>query len=440
MKRSVLAIFVCVFLKTLYAADSSALSDFERSLMDVQTSQNEFEQSLLNQEGSELEPVYKAREELLDAIRNKDTATVSQKIEELENMQSYPVKTIHAGEKFAAYNDLKMYRAMLKMLVQRLQNAYDSTSLQNEAYAGNDGLMAYAEDYINKFASKSLYEGIERYLDTESDLTEAEIHELRLMLYLPMAYDSRDNIEKVRTLASYFVENYSDHPDAEWVRTCVLEPLERASFRVEFLKDRNARSEEIIASRFYTGGIGFNVYFLGGGFGYSGHYRKDLAKPSSYPVNGEVYLQLSRLSVSGELINAGHKGVINLGMSFGFVAYDSRYWKIRPYVGFSKCLFNADPVKPYFDSVHNGKDYSYYSFDDWGSEDTEFFGSALTLGVNVDLKFATSFRSIDSYGVWSVAVVSKFGVSQLDMKKGFPVTRGNGHDVFFALGLGLYFW
>ena len=58
MKRSVFAIFVCVFLKTLYAADSSALSDFERSLMDVQTSQNEFEQSLLNQEGSELEPVY----------------------------------------------------------------------------------------------------------------------------------------------------------------------------------------------------------------------------------------------------------------------------------------------------------------------------------------------------------------------------------------------
>ena len=42
MKRSVLAIFVCVFIKTLYAADSSALSDFERSLMENQSSQNEF--------------------------------------------------------------------------------------------------------------------------------------------------------------------------------------------------------------------------------------------------------------------------------------------------------------------------------------------------------------------------------------------------------------
>ena len=81
MKIKILMFVMCLFSATLFAAD--VFTTFDLS-------------------DPELGPVYRVRGELLDAARDRDTATVSQKIAELEAMQTNSLITIHDAEVLSA--------------------------------------------------------------------------------------------------------------------------------------------------------------------------------------------------------------------------------------------------------------------------------------------------------------------------------------------------
>ena len=113
--------------------------DFEKSLMTPQasndgSSNNEssdnsteaFEQSLMTTGDSEMEPVYKLRETLLENIKKRDTAQVSKNISELESMQTKQCLPIVDLEKKMIYLDLKMYRRLIPHMVHEYRAAYDT--------------------------------------------------------------------------------------------------------------------------------------------------------------------------------------------------------------------------------------------------------------------------------------------------------------------------
>lgn len=400
----------------------------------------DFKQAPMDIDSSGLESVIKIRDELLDAYRRGDTAEVSQKIAELDGLPPNSVHGIHDAEKFGIYHELKMYRAMLQLLIKTFKNAYDPLNFQDVVYAGNDSLMAQTKEYINKVASQTLYGEMVKDI-ANSDLDDSEMREMMLLLHLPLTYWNRKALDETKYFAYEFVQKDAAHPDAEWVQKSILEPLNRANFKELFEKDRTENKETKIENKLYTGGFGVNVYFLGGGFGYDGYYREDMVKPESYPINAEIYLQIKRFSISGELINSALKGVMNLGFSFGYVVYDSRNLKIRPYVGFSGCIFNGSTTNPFYDSTHDDYDHStYYGYPAGESYESPDRNTAFTLGVNVDYKFGTAYLFGSNSKFTSFSVVGKFGLSQLDLEEGYPVTQGSGFGAFFAIGFGVYFW
>jgi hypothetical protein len=418
MKIKILMFVMCLFSATLFAAD--VFTTFDLS-------------------DPELGPVYRVRGELLDAARDRDTATVSQKIAELEAMQTDSLITIHDAEKFGIYNELKMYRAMLKFLVQYHKNAYVKKA-KNTRYAGNDGLTTFTQMYFEMSRSKKIHEEIEREL-ADSDLDETEIREMRLMLYLPLTYYDNEYLEKVKRRAQVFLSNDGDHPDAEWVRKSIMAPLDRMDFIEMFYKDRANRKEHVIQNSLYTGGLGVNVYLLSTGGGFKNYYRKDWIKPDNYPVTGEIYLQIKRFSISGEFVNSGHKGVLDLGAALGYVVHDSRYLKIRPYIEISGCIFGGNTKVKSFSTGRDDYDHMIFEGVPQGYRyESPEWGTAYTLGVNIDYKFATLYLFSSNRYLSSFSIVGKFGMSYMNLEEDYPVTRGKGLDVFMALGLGVYLW
>lgn len=450
MKKLILAASLVLSVSAYATSDKSfGMSDFERSLMGENksdasidsskveaSSSSDFEQSLMGQSSSEMEPVYRAREDLLDAIRNKDTATVSLKVAQLEGMQTHSIIPLHDTEKLCFYKDLKMYRALLKMLVHHYKSAYEFDKTVNAQRAENDGLMVYTKDYLEKHKiSNHDYQDIESNVN-RSDLSEAEKSELKLLMNLHFAYKDDSDNASVRNYAKEFVDNFPDHPDASWVKKSILDPLNRMDVSDLYYTDRAEKKESVIENKLYTGGFGLNLYLSPGlGFGFGNYYREDLVKPESYPINFELYLQIRRVSVSFEMINSGHEGLINFGFSFGFVAYDSRYLKVRPYLGFSGSMFNGTVVNPYY--FPKDSDYGLSpneSFEHWD------MGSAITIGANVDFKFGTAYLFLSNSKLVSFSIVGKVGLSYLDLSDGEPLVRGSGLDAFLAIGLGVYFW
>lgn len=449
MKKKLLLAFLFLSASAFAANENeSALSEFERSLMNENSSQqsenhaanetlsNDFEKSLMNQNSSEMEPVYRAREDLLEAIRNKDTAMVSLKVAQLEGLQSYSIIPLHDTEKLCFYKDLGMYRALLKMLVQHYKSAYDINKTANAQYAGNDGLMIYTKDYLEKHKMViGEYEELEPRIN-RAHLTESEKSELRLLMSLQFAYKHERDEATVREYANEFVEKFPNHPDAAWIKTSILAPLKRMNVSDMYFDARTKNKENVIQNKLYTGGFGINLYISPGvGFGFGDYYREDLVKPESYPFNAELYLQIRRISVSLELINTGHEGLMNLGFAVGFVAYDSRYFKIRPYLGLFGNIFNGDVKHAYY--FPKDSDYGM-----WADESFEYqdMGTCIKIGANFDFKFGTAYLFFSDSKLVSFSLVGNVGLSYLDLSDGEPLVRGSGLDAFVAFGLGVYFW
>ncbi len=450
MKNLILIAFLVLFVSAhAISGNSSSMSDFERSLMEVDKSEasvdslkedsssaDDFEQSLVGENSSEMEPIYRAREDLLDAIKNKDSATVSLKVAQLEGMQTYSIIPLHDSEKLCFYKDLKMYRALLKMLVHHYKNAYVFDKTANAQRAENDGLMVYTKDYLEKHRiSNHDYEEIEPYVN-RSDLNEAEKCELRLLMNLEFAYKQESDNVSVRNYAKAFVDSFPDHPDASWVKKSILDPLSRMDANDLYFAKRAEKKDSIIENKLYTGGAGLNLYYGPGlGLGFENYYREDLVEPESFSINFELYLQIRRVSASVEIINSGHKGIMNGGLSLGFVAYDSQYLKVRPYLGVAYSMFKGTVKNPFY--FPNDDDYGLTA-----NESCEFsnMGYAVTLGTNVDFKFATAYLFFSSSNLVSFSIVGKFRLSYLDLSAGEPLVRGTGLDAFFAIGLGVYFW
>ncbi|WP_290762013.1 hypothetical protein [Fibrobacter sp. UBA4297] len=428
-------------------AANSALSDFERSLLNdnsaaknessaVSDSSGSFEQSLMNESGSEMEPIYRAREDLLEAVRVKDTAAVSLKIAQLDGMQSYSIIPLHDTEKFCIYKDLKMLRALLKMLVQHYKSSYDFNRFENARYAENDGLMIYIKEYLDKHKmTPSEVDEYESVID-RSYLITAEKTELKLLMHLQFAYKDEREEGVTRNYAREFIEKFPNHPDKQWVENSILAPLNRMDVSDLYFSALTENKESVIQNKLYTGGFGLNLYVTPGvGFGFGDYYREDLVNPESYPLNFELYLQIKRVSVSFEMINTGHEGLMNLGFAIGFVAYDSRYFKIRPYLGLFGNIFNGDVKHAFY----------YPKEDDYGmlaDESYEFqeMGTTIKVGANFDFKFGTAYLFFSDSKLVSFSLVGNVGLSYMDLSDGEPLVRGSGLDAFIAVGLGVYFW
>ena len=131
-------------------------------------------------------------------------------------------------------------------------------------------------------------------------------------------------------------------------------------------EDSAAPKKDVVQDKLYTGGFGANIYLISAGYalGFSNFYRNDIYEPDedSY-FNFEIYLQYGRFATLFETANEGVAGVRTWGFGFGYVLYDSRYLKVRPYARVGWSNMNVETRKDYISTYvyqYDGSiDYTY---------------------------------------------------------------------------------
>ena len=396
-----------------------------------------FEQSLISESGTEMENIYQLREALLEAAKRGDTAQVSRGIEELEALKTEDMVPLVDVESQVLLIRQKMWPQLLQYEVKRYKNFYNDLVNEKARYAENDGLMLYIKKEISKFDTTSaLLMQLESDIDKSSSLSESEKLELKILLLLNDAYRDDKVNERIARLSQMFLEKYPDHPDAKWIENSVAGPYFRRDFWDLWNKDRQEHREENIARNFYTGGLGFNLYFLSGGlaFGMDELYRSDLFEPEPPGIYLELYLQIKRFAISFELLPSGIEGVATYSLGLGFVAYDSRYLKVRPYIGLGMPAMILDAKQDGYLAMPGG-DREYFQE---GNNEMYAESFGFTLAANVDFKFLTTYLFSSSSNFFSMTLTGKFGITYMEFDD--TIVKGSGVTPFFALGFGLLLW
>ena len=399
-------------------SDSSASSSFEESLMDIP---------------SDMEPIYKAREELLAATKSKDTVGVRNAVAQLSEMESHSVIPVRYVELQEVYIETRMFGRLLDMLVEYYKTLLDSTRFdKNPSVAQADGLSLFVANSLSKRDStRNVYFFISDKIDN-ARMSDAKKQKLEMFLLLRDAYRDSGIGQRVLELSSRYVKNNSDDPDAKWIEKCIYGPLSRMNIHNYTMLKRDERKEDVIQEKLYSGGFGFNLFFIKGGlgFGFDRLYRSDLFEPVDPFINAELYFQIKRFAVSLEMVSSGVEGVFSYGLGLGWAVYDSRYFKIRPYFEIATTgmeLQTRDDVQVL--GLYPGDDEMYGFIEDC---------TTYTAAVNVDFKFGTPYFLFSSSTLTSFSVVSKFGISFVEVND--DVVSGSGVSLFFDIGLGIYFW
>lgn len=433
-------VFVLLLAASVFAKD---FSDFEQSLFSNPESENkssedstgsvsDFESELASRP-SELTPVYRGREELLNAIQQKDKDGVRSQIAALDELNSSSLLTLDIVEKECAYVELKMFDDLLNMLVDYYKTIYDTTrhNAQMKHFSSEeDVLVLYVKKQLSKRdTNHSFYYEVKDEIES-SDLSLQKQKKLEIMMLLRDAYRERAVGDTLAVMVLNYKAKYPEDPDAAWMEKSIYSPLEKMDQFSYSLKMRKVHKEDVIKEKLYTGGIGLNLGFPILGFNFGSEYiRKDLFEPGDGIINVELYIQISRLVFLGEIVNSGIEGVFGYGFGLGFVAYDSRYLKIRPYISIDMSGIDVKPKKsvPRYDIIVGESEY-----------DTEGEFNTYTLGASIDYKFGTPYFLLSDKKLVSFALVGKFGLSYLSMDNRYA--HDSGINGFGSLSLGVFFW
>ena len=241
----------------------------------------------------------------------------------------------------------------------------------------------------------------------------------------------KSSAEEFLGLAKAFVENYPFSEHASYLKDVVIPPLQ------ELVDKRNQFAKDPLAYKYYTGGFGFYLYTaLGFMAGEAADYLNyETGSPFMFGfdfrvkrVSLNVFLQFGFISHynfnkcdvktrrNDGIDVFGDKENWTFGSNVGFVAYDSRYLRVEPFVGFSSMFYEH-------------------------LENTTLVPEFM-LGSNVDFRFYTSPQTSAEDNVWAFSLRLKYMMHLGSLKenccndgKKFSAVRHT-----FGLGLGVELW
>lgn len=388
---------------------------------------SDFEQSLVEQ-SSDMEQVYRLREAMLSAVKARDSAKVVSLTEILDEKKSENLLAIRLEELEVLYLHAKMYNALTEYLVKRYRNLPRSMPTNLDEPSPDVLSIFVAKRIGHRDTSKHFYQVFAKQVEG-SKLSDAEKKKLELFVYLNDTYKKRENAKHVAWLARTYVSQNPDDPDSPWIDKCILAPLKRMDFYEYTFEKRAEKKEDYIRHMLYTGGFGLNVYLLSNGVVHSfdDYYDEEGLKANGAVIDAEVYLQIHRFAPMIEMVNPGVPGLMSVAFGLGFVVFDSRYLKVRPYVEYGMTAFYADIRENEAGEKYSGE-----------YELTDFEGTTLIAGVNADFKFLTTYLFFSNTRLFSFSLVGKFGFAYSDISN--ERAWGEGVSMFYSVGLGAYFW
>ena len=156
MKPFFLLILLCSIASFAQPSINKNFDEFEKSLMlngsaeSEQPSLDKFEQSLMA-ESSDMEPIYRARDNLLESLKEKDYSQVLKLMDTLSTMETRMVIPLSSIEKEVIYIEIQKYDKLLDYLVEFYRGVYDTSRYeQNVVFASQDGLEIYLQQRLRR--------------------------------------------------------------------------------------------------------------------------------------------------------------------------------------------------------------------------------------------------------------------------------------------------
>ena len=241
----------------------------------------------------------------------------------------------------------------------------------------------------------------------------------------------KSSAEEFLGLAKAFVENYPFSEHASYLKDVVIPPLQ------ELVDKRNQFAKDPLAHKYYTGGFGFYLYTaLGFMAGEAADYLNyETGSPFMFGfdfrvkrVSLNVFLQFGFIShynfnkcdvktKRDDGINVlGYEENWTFGSNVGFVAYDSRYLRVEPFIGGSATY--------YYNLLTNGPFAEFL----WGSNvDYRFYATKPNYIGDLSFAFTLRFKYMMQ--------ISSLDDECCNDSKSMGVVRHT-----FALGLGVELW
>jgi hypothetical protein len=410
-------ITIILFVLSLFSVAFAETNDVEL----LPSNENNFEMNLIS----------RGRVELMRSFHKRDSAEVLSNIARLDSMNYGRINSISRIEKEIILLEMEMWRDLLHYELACFKSLYDFLAIKEQSKMGGDELSIFVNKIVSKLGGILYNRYSERIVNSE--LSDSEKDELEILLLLHDAPNDFEAKNLVAKRSRTFAARYPLHPDAEWIEKCVGFPYSHMYVEEMYMQDKSNRKERTIESKLYTGGFGTNVFLYSGGwdFGLDNLYDKELFESDYEPpnVNIELYLQWKKFSLNAEIRNTVSKNVFVYSFGFGFVFYDSRFLKIRPYLAFGfPCIIYV--------AKQDLKDERGNSL--LTAKENESCGRSWTAAVNFDYKFLTVRFFNSEHALFSMSLVSKIGFSSISFDRKF--IKGSGVDMFFDIGLGMYLW
>ena len=237
--------------------------------------------------------------------------------------------------------------------------------------------------------------------------------------------------EEFLALAKIFVEYYPFSEHATYMKEIIIPPLQ------EFVEQQQQFAKDPLAHKYYTGGVGFYLYTA---FGFMAGEASDYLKYESgspfmfgfdfrvKSVSLNVFLQFGFIShynfnkcdvktKRDDGINVlGYEENWTFGSNVGFVAYDSRYLRVEPFIGGSATY--------YYNLLNHGVFPEFL----WGSNvDYRFYATKPNYIGDLSFAFTLRFKYMMQIGSLDDECCND--------SKSMGVVRHS-----FALGLGVELW
>lgn len=257
-------------------------------------------------------------------------------------------------------------------------------------------------------------------LVNKSDVKEEDKKLYRALLYSELMHEDLASGEAFIAAAKDYAMFHPTSPYAEFLKNYTIPYAERIWKRMREFK------EDPLKHKYYTGGLGAHVYT------WTGFMTGDIADVADVETGGaflvDVTMRLWRVSLNAFLaygMSTEPKNIDedsywsdsddeSIGLTLGFTAFDSRYFRVEPFLGWGASYFMSDELASDDFIIGCNADFRF-----WASKPVHLGA----LSVALDLRFKYMFQ---------LGTFSDYNLTDSDD------WSANRHT--FAIGLGVELW
>lgn len=409
------------------------------------------EQAILALPPSAEEMVRRGRTLLLKSLQNGDSALALQTVSFLEGKYSEHLCPFSRMEKGLVYLQVQKYDSAWTELVRERRlfapQAKQATTVAErcavESSDGNSDFLYFHDELFAYLKRNFTWTG--QKMDSLFELVQTSsveaFYKEAIPAFFPVVFSWERRSDLYSRSAESFVQKYPDDENGIWLRE---------NFLTAEQKQETNRSEDVFQAHLYGSGVGFE-FLTGLGFLTSDFKKEFRHKYWDYYM--ALPIQLFRMTFTpfvsfGVLETRENRqfadvlweknselAILEGGMTLGFVALDSRFFKVEPFLG----IASAELALP-----DNSADYYYYADkpnNNYHRLKHYVEGNhsvAYLAGISGEFRLLSICSRRTDAPISSLSLRVKYMAHFLDHDLGYQKLNGVSHQIL--AGIGFFIW